>query len=50
MRKHITTDDLFAITVATANRIAAQHEDDPDWDFWAYMEEVDEHVQSQNSH
>jgi hypothetical protein len=46
----ITKSEIYAMTIASANRIASQHEDDPNWDFWTFMEETNEHVSREDGH
>lgn len=36
---NITKKDLSLITIAKAVLIAAQHENDPEWDFWNLVKE-----------
>ena len=32
------TEFFAALTIAQAERIASEHENDDDWDFWEYLE------------
>ena len=39
---------LATLTVKEAELIAAQHEDDKNWDFWAYLASIDNADNAQN--